>query len=93
MMAGFTDDTVKANQDAAVWLSPAYVATPASAGVIATAQGGAKPYPMVPYVGLMHAALGDNLAEFLQGSETAEQALADIAAAYTTAAKAQGFLQ
>jgi len=93
MMAGFTPETVSANQDAAVWLSPAYTATPASAGVIATAQGGAKPYPMLPYVGLMHSALGDNLAEFLQGSESAEQALADVTAAYTTAAKAQGFLQ
>jgi multiple sugar transport system substrate-binding protein len=93
MMVGLSEDVVKANQDAAVWLNPAYVATPASAGVIASAEAGANPYPMLPYVGLMHSALGDNLAEFLQGSESAEQALADVVAAYTTSAKEQGFLQ
>lgn len=93
MMVGLSEDVVKANQDAAVWLNSAYVATPASAGVIASAQAGANPYPMLPYVGLMHSALGDNLAEFLQGSESAEQALADVVAAYTTSAKEQGFLQ
>ena len=93
LMHGLGEDVVKANQDAAVWLNPAYVATPASAGVIASAEAGANPYPMLPYVGLMHSALGDNLAEFLQGSESAEQALADVVAAYTTSAKEQGFLQ
>lgn len=93
MMAGMTPEVVKANNDAAVWLSPVYVAGPVALGVNATVQGGAKPYPMQPYVGLMHTALGDNLAEFLQGSESAEQALADAAATYSTAAKEQGFLQ
>ncbi len=93
MMAGLATEVVEANQDAAVWLNPAYQATPASAGVVASAQSGARPYPMLPYVGLMHTALGENLAEFLQGSESAEQALADVTAAYTTAATAQGFLQ
>jgi multiple sugar transport system substrate-binding protein len=41
----------------------------------------------------MHTALGDNLAEFLQGAESAEQALADVEAAYVAAAKEQGFLK
>jgi spermidine/putrescine-binding protein len=93
MMVGIGSDVVEANQDAAVWLNPFYLATPSSAGVIASAQAGAKPYPMLPYVGLMHSALGDSLAEFLQGSESAEQALADVTAAYMTAAKEQGFVQ
>lgn len=93
MMAGLADEVVAANADAAVWLSAAYVETPASAGVLATAKGGARPYPMLPYVGMMHTALGDNLAEFMQGSESAEQALADATASYVTAAKEQGFLQ
>jgi len=93
MMVGLGEDVVKANQDAAVWLNPAYEATAASAGVIASAEAGANPYPMLPYVGLMHSALGDNLAEFLQGSESAEQALADVVAAYTTSAKEAGFLK
>ena len=47
---------------------------------------------MLPYMGLMHTALGDNLSEFLQGQESAQQALADVEAAYITAARAQGFV-
>lgn len=93
MMNGIRDEVVMANNDAAVWLSPVYEPGPASAGVAATANSGTVPYPMLPYMGLMHSALGDNLAEFLQGSESAEQALADVEAAYVTAAKEQGFLQ
>ncbi len=48
---------------------------------------------MLPYMGLLHTALSDNLIEFLQGKESAEQALADVTQAYTTAAKEGGFLQ
>ena len=56
-------------------------------------QAGAQPYPMSPYMGLLHTALGDNLAEFLQGQESAEEALEDAVAAYTTAATEAGFIQ
>jgi hypothetical protein len=47
---------------------------------------------MAPSMGLMHTALGNNISEFLQGSESAEQALADAEAAYVAAAKEAGFL-
>lgn len=77
----------------AAWLIKGFEPTPASIGVFETAQAGAKPYPMLPFMGLLHTALGDNLAEFLQGQESAEQALADVTAAYTIAAKEGGFLQ
>ena len=50
------------------------------------------PYPMIPYMGILHGAIGENLSEFLQGSESAEQALSDIEAAYIAAAREQGFL-
>ncbi len=93
MVNGISDNVVKANNDDAVWLSPVYEPNPASAGVAATASAGATPYPMIPFMGLLHTALGAELTEFLQGSESAEQALADVEAAYTTAAKEQGFLQ
>lgn len=92
MMNGLTPEVIAANNDAAVWLAPGYTPGPAAAGVIASAVGGATPYPMEPFMGLMHTALGDNLSEFLQGSESAEQALADAEAAYIAAAKEQGFL-
>lgn len=87
-----TSDLANANADAAVWLIDGYEPTGAAQGVLASAQGGAKPYPMLPYVGLMHTALGDNLVDYLQGSEDAGKALSDAAAAYTTAAKEGGYL-
>lgn len=92
MLNGITPDRIAANSDLAVWLADGYTPTPASAGVIASAQGGAAPYPMTPFMGLMHTALGDNLAGFLQGSATTEETLETIEAAYITAARAQGFL-
>lgn len=93
LMQGIGDDVVMANNDQAVWLSAAYKPGPASAGVAATAQAGAKPYPMLPFMGLLHTALGSELTGFLQGNESAEQALSDVEAAYTTAAREQGYLQ
>jgi multiple sugar transport system substrate-binding protein len=59
---------------------------------MATAQAGARPYPMAPYMGLLHNALGAEIVEFMQGSESAEQALADTEDAYRTAAREAGFL-
>ena len=92
LMNGLSDDVITANNDAAVWLSSAYTAGPASAGVAATASAGANPYPMLPFMGLLHGALGSELSDFLQGNESAEQALSDVEAAYTAAAKEKGFL-
>ena len=76
----------------AVWLIDGYQPTPAAVGVFAAAQAGSIPYPMLPYMGLMHTALGAELADFMQGNESAEQALADVEAAYIAAAREQGFL-
>ena len=76
----------------AVWMIEGYEPAPVNDGVFAAIAMGTKPYPMLPYQGLMHTALGDNLADFLQGKESAEQALADVEAAYTAAAKEKGFL-
>ncbi|MCB1410693.1 MAG: extracellular solute-binding protein [Rhodobacteraceae bacterium] len=92
-MHAMSADYIAAHNNETVWLAPGYTPTPAAQGVFATANAGALPYPMLPYMGLLHTALGDNLSEFLQGQESAEQALADAEAAYTTAARAQGFLE
>ncbi len=93
MMNGLTPATVGANNDAAVWLANGYTPGVAARGVVASAQTGAKPYPMEPAMGLLHTALGDNLSGFLQGSKPARQALADTEAAFRTAAKEKGFLK
>jgi len=76
----------------AVWLIEGYEPTPAAAGVFAAAAMGTKPYPMLPYAGLMHSAAGAELVDFMQGKETAKEALAGLEAAYTTAATEKGYL-
>ena len=77
----------------AVWMIPGYTPAPVNEGVMQTMAMGAKPYPMLPYMGLLHTALGDNIADFLTGKEDAATTLADIEAAYTAAAREKGFLK
>lgn len=93
MMYGIRPEMAQNNPNAAAWLIKGYEPTQNTANVLATAEGGARPYPMTPYMGFMHTALGEELADFMQGSESAEQALADVEAAYRTAARQAGFLQ
>lgn len=84
-----TEETAKQT----VWLIDGYEPSPTAGGVFATANAGAKPYPMIPFGGLLHSAAGAELSDFLLGRESAEQALTDIEAAYSTAAKEKGFLK
>ena len=77
----------------AVWLIEGYKPSELSKGVLATANAGAKPYPMVPFQGLLHTALGAELPDYLTGKESAEKTLADVEAAYIAAAKEKGFLK
>jgi len=92
LVSSLNADMANENGEAAVWLIEGYIPTAADDGVLASARGGAKPYPMLPYVGLLHTALGAELVEFLQGSEDAEKALSDVEAAYVAAAKEGGYL-
>ena len=93
LASSLNSDMVAANNDDAIWLLEGFKPGAAAEGVSATAQGGAAPYPMLPQIGLLHNALGSELSEFLKGNESAEKALADVEAAYVTAAKEKGFLQ
>ena len=77
----------------AVWMIEGYTPAPVNDGVFAAIAAGTTSYPMLPYHGLLHTALGSNLADFLLGKESAEQALTDVEAAYTAAAKEKGFLK
>ncbi len=83
------DDTMSQ----AVWLMDGFESQPVNDGVLASVAAGTNPYPMMPFMGLLHSALGENVADFLQGNESAEQTLMDIEAAYTASATEQGFLQ
>ena len=93
LASSLNSDMVAANNDDAIWLLEGFKPGAAAEGVSANAQGGAVPYPMLPQIGLLHNALGSELSEFLKGNESAEKALADVEAAYVTAAKEKGFLQ
>jgi multiple sugar transport system substrate-binding protein len=93
MMHAMAPSTAVDHASAATWLIDGFQPGPAAAGVIGTAQAGARPYPMVPYMGLLHEVLGVELADFLAGTEDADTAIADITAAYTAAATSAGFLQ
>jgi ABC-type glycerol-3-phosphate transport system substrate-binding protein len=82
----------QANKEKANWIIKGATPTAAGVGVSATAQAGAHPYPMVPFISSLHGAIGSEIVDFLQGKESAEQALSDVEAAYITVAKEKGFL-
>ena len=90
---GIRPEVALANPNAATWLVKGYKPGAGAVGVLATAMAHATPYPMQPYMGLMHTALSTELADFLKGSKTAEKALADVEASYSAAAKEGGFLK
>jgi ABC-type glycerol-3-phosphate transport system substrate-binding protein len=92
-MEGMDEEMVKANNNAAVWLVKGYSAGRLAQGVVATSQGGALNYPSTTAMGLMHAALGEKLAEFFTGKTDAKATLAAVEAAYLTKAKEQGLVK
>ena len=90
--AASSSEMANANPNATVWLINGYTPGDAALGVAAAAQMGAAPYPSSPQMGLLHGAMSNEMVEFLQGTESAEQALKDIEAAYIAKATEQGFL-
>ena len=92
MMHSLAPETATAHPNAAVWLIAGYQPGPAAIGVVANANSGARPYPMVPWMGLLHETLGNELADFIKGTEDADKTLGDINAAYSAAAKQAGYL-
>ena len=92
VMHGLAEDTVANHNDTTLWIRSNYVPTEYTTAITETVMAGAPPYPMNPQASLAHSALGENIADFIVGKETAEQSLADAAAAYRAAAIEQGFL-
>ena len=93
MVHGIAPAVAAAHPNSATWLIKGYTPGPAAVGVIGTANGGARPYPMVPYMGTLHTVLSTELADFIKGTEDAPKAMADVEAAYNAAAKEGGFLK
>ncbi|WP_323772257.1 ABC transporter substrate-binding protein [Antarctobacter sp.] len=92
-MEGIDAEMVKANNDAAVWLIPGYEPGKLAIGAAATAAAGAAPYPASGPMGIMHTELGNGLSAYLTGAKDAQTTLADIEAAYITAAKEAGLVE
>lgn len=92
-MEGLDKEMVQANNDASVWLVDGFKPGPAAEGAIATANNGAVPYPASAPMGIMHTALGNGIADYLNGAKDAATTLADIEAAYLTAAKEAGLVE
>jgi ABC-type glycerol-3-phosphate transport system substrate-binding protein len=94
MKAGIAPTILTADtMDRAVWMIAGYQPTAQAQGVAESIAGGARSYPSEPFMGAMHSALGNNIADFLGGKEDAATALADTEAAYIAAAKEKGFLK
>ena len=92
MANGIDAKVANADPDLAAWIIKGSRAGSASKGVTDSVSAGAKPYPMLPYMGLLHNALGAELPDYFQGNEPAEKTLIDVEKAYIEAAKEKGFL-
>ena len=93
MMEGLSESVVAANNDVAIWLRSNYSPSRFAEGIIASVQKGAPSYPMVPQIGLIHTALGNNIGDYLSGKESAKESLKDAVAEYETAAKDKGYIK
>ncbi|QPC95519.1 ABC transporter substrate-binding protein [Mesorhizobium sp. INR15] len=92
MLHGISPEMVKKHPTDSVWLIEGYKPTDNAEGIVASIKGGAPGYPAVPYMDLLHNALGVEIGKFIQGKESAEQAISDAQKAYTTAASSAGFI-
>lgn len=92
-LEGISYDNLSAHPEVAIWLTSQPIESRIAAGTLASAEAGAPSYPASNAIGLMHTALGDNIADFLTGAEPAEKTLADTEAAYLTAAREGGLIQ
>jgi spermidine/putrescine-binding protein len=93
VVAGLSKDMVAKNNDDAIWLVEGYQPGRLAEGAIKSLQSGATGYPVTTQMGLLHNALGNNLADYFTGKTSAEEALGKVEAAYATAAREAGLLQ
>lgn len=93
LMESLKPEVVAANNDTTLWLRSNYAPGPYSAAITASVEAGAEPYPMTTAAELAHAALGENIGDFLAGKESAQQSLDDAAKAYRQSAVDAGLLK
>lgn len=93
LMESLRPEVIAANNDTTLWLRSNYQPGPYSEAITASVEAGAAPYPMTTAAELAHAALGENIGDFLAGKESAQKSLDDAARAYRQAAVSAGLLQ
>ena len=93
IVAGMSPEMVAKNNDEAIWLIKGYKPGPLVEGAISTLKAGAPAYPVSTQMGLIHTAIGKTVADYLNGTSSAEDALAKADAAYVTSAKDAGVLK
>lgn len=93
LMESLRPEIVEANNDTTLWLRSNYAPSTYSEAITASVEAGASPYPMTTAAELAHAALGENIGDFLAGKESAEKSLEDAARAYRQAAVNAGLLK
>ena len=91
-LEGGDAETAAANNDAAVWLIDGYVPTDMAQGAIATVENGAPSAPSATWRGLIDGAIESNVAAYMTGGKTAEEALSDIESDYLVAAREAGIV-
>ena len=94
-MEGLDTEMVTSNQRDAIWLIAGYEPDDMASGAIATATASPAPvsYPSTSQMGLMHTALGNELASYFTGERDAEATLAAVEENYIAAAKEAGLLE
>ena len=90
---GMSSEMVAQHNDDSVWLIPGYKPGRIAEGAIQSMQMGAPAYPVSTRMGLIHSAIGNNIADFLTGRAGVEDTLAKVEAAYVTSAKEAGVLK
>ena len=93
ILFGMSPDMVKAHNDDSIWIIPGYKPGRIAEGAIQSMQLGAPPYPVSTRMGLIHSAIGNNIADYLTGRADAPATLAKAQAAYLVSAKEAGLLK
>jgi ABC-type glycerol-3-phosphate transport system substrate-binding protein len=93
MLWAVNPETVAKYNDDSVWLIPGYKPGPIAKGAIEAMQVGAPAYPVSTRIGLLHTAIGNNVADYLAGRTSADATLDKIEAAYVTSAKETGLIK
>lgn len=93
ILQGMSPAMVAQHNDDSVWLIPGYKPGRIAMGAIQSMQMGAPAYPVSTRMGLIHTAIGNNVADFLTGRAGTDDTLAKIEAAYLTSAKEAGLLK